>query len=36
MFGAVVVFGLATIVFAVSRSLALSLVALVLLGRPTW
>ncbi len=32
MFGAVVVFGLATIVFAVSRSLPISLVALVLLG----
>ena len=32
MFGAVVVFGLATIVFAVSRSLAVSLAALVILG----
>ncbi len=32
MFGAVVVFGLATIVFAVSRSLPVSLAALVLLG----
>ncbi len=32
MFGAVVVFGLSTMVFAVSRSVAVSLVALVLLG----
>ena len=32
MFGAVMVFGLATIVFAVSRSLAVSVVVLVLLG----
>ena len=32
MFGAVIVFGVATAVFAVSRSLPLSLVALALLG----
>ena len=32
MFQAVIVFGLATIVFALSRSMALSLVALVVMG----
>ena len=36
MFGAVAVFGLATIVFGLSRSLPLSIAALAVLGRPTW